>query len=68
MRRHILLEKACCYPEPREALVPDNCTFIQKNGYWRNNSTGEIMMLSNDPCCPQTKKEDIETGEDQKGE
>ena len=68
MRRHILLEKACCYPEPREALVPDNCTFIQKNGYWRNNSTGEIMMLSNDPCRPQTKKEDIETGEDHKGE
>ena len=68
MRRHILLEKACCYPEPRAALVPDNCTFIQKNGYWRNNSTGEIMMLSNDPCRPQTKKEDIETGEDQKGE
>jgi hypothetical protein len=68
MKQHILLEKAYCYPEPREAPIPDNCTFIQKSGYWRNDSTGEIMMLSNDPCRPQTKKEDIETGEDQKGE
>lgn len=68
MKQHILLEKAYCYPEPREVLAPKNCTFIQKSGYWRNNSTGEIMMLSNDPRRPQTKKEDIETGEDQKGE
>jgi hypothetical protein len=68
MKRHILIEKAYCYPDPRESRVPNNCTFIQKSGYWRNNSTGEIMMLSNDSCFPQTKKEDVETGEDQKGE
>lgn len=68
MKQHILLGKAYCYPEPGEAQIPENCTFIQKNGYWRNNSTGEIMMLSNDPRRPQTKKADIETGEDQKGE
>lgn len=30
--------------------------------------TGEIMMLSKDSYHLQTKKEDRETGEDQKGE
>lgn len=68
MKQHILLEKAYCYPESREGRAPNNCTFVQKSGYWRNNSTGEIMMLSNSFCCLQTKKEDVETGEDQKGE
>ena len=68
MKQHILLEKAYCYPEARGPLAPNNCTFIPKSGYWCNNSTGEIMMLSNDLCRPQTKKEDVETGEDQKGE
>ena len=68
MKQHILIEKANYYPEPRQDSEPDNCTFIHKSGYWWNNSTGEIMMLSNNPCKPQTKKEDIETCEDQKGE
>lgn len=68
MAQHILLEKAYCYPEPTGTLKPENCTFAEKNGYWKNNTTGEIMMLSNDPRRPQSKKCDRETGEDQKGE
>ena len=68
MKQHILLEKAYCYPEPTQILPPQDCTFAEKSGYWVNNSTGEIMMLSNDPRRPQSKKADIETGEDQKGE
>jgi hypothetical protein len=68
LKQHILLEKALCYPEPIKVPVPENCTFIDKNGYWVDDGTGEIMMLSNDPRRPQSKKHDIETGEDQKGE
>ena len=68
MKQHILLEKAFCYPDPTEMPEPHNCTFVEQSGYWRSNSTGEIMMLSNDPRRPQSKKADIETGEDQKGE
>lgn len=68
MKQHILLEKAYCYPEPIGTPMPENCTFVEQSGYWRSDATGEIMMLSNDPRRPQSKKCDIETGEDQKGE
>ncbi len=68
MKQHILLEKAFCYPEPSEIAMPQNCTFVDKKGYWEDNLTGEIMMLSDNPRRPQTKKADRETGEDQKGE
>lgn len=68
MKQHILLEKSYRYPEPVETPMPENYIFAERSGYWRDNATGEIMMLSDDPRRPQTKKEDRETGEDQKGE
>lgn len=68
MKQHIILEKAYRYPEPEVVPMPIDCTFVDKKGYWTSNATGEIMMLSNNPNRPQSKKADIETGEDQKGE
>lgn len=68
MKEHILLNKAFRYPVPIAEPIPKDCTFQEKQGYWTKNSTGEIMMLSKDPCGPVTKKCDRETGEDQKGE
>jgi hypothetical protein len=37
MRKHILLEKAHCYPEPNETPMPENYAFAEKSEYWRNN-------------------------------
>ncbi|WP_048152647.1 hypothetical protein [Methanolacinia paynteri] len=68
MKEHILLEKASRYTSSVVDPIPQDCTFKEKQGYWIKNSTGEIMMLSDDSCRPLTKKEDRETGEDQKGE
>ena len=68
MKEHILLEKTFRYAEPKVDPRPQNCTYNTIKGYWINNNTAEVMMLSNDPRRPQTKKADIETGEDQKGE
>lgn len=68
MKRHILLEKAFCYPDPDEIAMPENCTFLENLGYWVDNFTGEILMLSANPQHLQTKKFDRETGEDQKGQ
>ncbi len=68
MKQHILLEKSYCYPESSGFSMPTNFTFSEQHGYWKDNATGEIMMLSDNKRRPQTKKEDIETGEDQKGE
>jgi hypothetical protein len=68
MKEHFLLEKAFRYREPTVDPIPEGCTFQHRRGYWTKNDTGEVMMLSSDPRRPQTKKEDRETGEDQKGE
>ncbi|CVK32439.1 conserved protein of unknown function [Methanoculleus bourgensis] len=68
MNEHILLNKAFRYSEPATKTIPQDCTFQEKQGYWTKNSTGEVMILSDDPCHLVTKKADIETGEDLKGE
>jgi len=68
MKEHILLEKAYRYPVPIIEPIPKDCTFQEKQGYWVKDSTGEVMMLSDDPRQHQSKKCDRETGEDQKGE
>lgn len=68
MKKHILLEKAYRYPEPMVTPMPENCTFQEERGYWTKNNTNIVMMLSDDPHLPQSKKCDRETGEDQKGE
>ncbi len=68
MKKHILLEKAHCYTEPSFVLVPDDCIFQEKRGYWTRNDSNEALMLSDDSRLLQSKKCDRETGEDQKGE
>ena len=65
---HILLELARRYPEPTDGLMPSGCTFQETCGYWVKNGSNEVMMLSDDPRRPYSKKCDRETGEDQKGE
>lgn len=55
MKQHILLDKAVCYPDPIEIAMPKNHTFVESSGYWIDNYTGEIMMLSTNPQHLQTK-------------
>lgn len=68
MKEHILLEKAFRYTEPSLKESPEGYTYQPHRGYWAENTTGEALMLSDDPRPLQTKKCDRETGEDQKGE
>lgn len=68
MRQHILLEKAYTYNNQPRKLAPEGCSYDRKCGLWRVDSTGEVMMVSHFAQRPETKKCDIETGEDQKGE
>lgn len=65
---HVLLEHAYKYGVPICGSTPDGCSFNQNKGYWVSNSTGQALMESDDPKPTTTKKWDIETGEDQKGE
>ncbi len=68
MKDHILIEKAFRYPTSLAEPVPSNSTYQHKQGYWTINSTGTPLMQSEDARPSQSKKCDIETGEDQKGE
>lgn len=67
MKNHILLEKAFCYKDPKVVPKPQNCTYDNKKGYWLNNNN-MAMVFSDSFIWQNSKKEDIETGEDQKGE
>lgn len=68
MKEHILLDKAKRYKVDEILPTPKDCTFLFNSGYWANKTTGEPMMHGDNPRKPQSKKYDIETGEDQKGE
>lgn len=69
MNEHILLEKIVVY-EKCELKDPENCEYDEKQGLWLWGPNKEILVKSNNPNCPTrgTKKKDIETGEDLKGE
>jgi len=66
---HILLEKAFRYnvPKQKRNLFRDY-KYNNIKGYWVNVKNGNALMLENGDFKPRTKKEDIETGEDRKGE
>ena len=68
MKQHILLEKAYVYDDIPRKLLPEGCSYDRKDGLWRIDATGEVMMVSDSAQRPETKKCDVETGEDQKGE
>lgn len=68
MKKHILLDKAYVYDIVEKELIPHECTYDRVSGLWRVNATGDIMMIGDYARKPQSKKCDIETGEDQKGE
>lgn len=68
MNTHLLLEKAYIYPLPKELHSPSGCTFDHDKGYWVHDETSQPLVTLKDHPKLETKKCDIETGEDQKGE
>lgn len=68
MKDHILLDKAKKYDIPSSILIPNGCSYKAKEGFWVDDSSNIAMMKTDKPQKPTSKKCDIETGEDQKGE
>jgi hypothetical protein len=70
MRQHILLERAFVYNQSHKLTKPKGYVYDDVRGAWVNSGTVELMVESKDTerPKPRTKKADIETGEDQKGE
>lgn len=68
-KRHILLNYATTHEiSSRSSVTPDGCYYDQNVGAWIISKTGALLVLESDEPRPTTKKADIETGEDQKGE
>jgi len=65
---HILLKYASTYEVPDISLEPKGCHYDQTVGAWVVDKTREIYITTPEGPKPQTKKCDIETGEDQKKE
>lgn len=66
--QHLLLELAKTYPVSTRDLAPSGCKYDLLHGGWV--SEHDSSLLASMPGRPKlkTKKFDIETGEDQKGE
>ncbi|MFI0426816.1 MAG: hypothetical protein ACH34V_07665 [Flavobacterium sp.] len=66
--KHILLQKALKYKQRKEIEDPKGFSFDSLIGAWINNVDKSLLILSKDFKALGTKKEDVETGEDQKGQ
>lgn len=62
------MEKAYIYPLPKDPTPPKGYTFNSARGFWVSDDNSQPMVMMKNPPAPQTKKCDVETGEDRKGE
>jgi hypothetical protein len=60
---HVLLSKSVRRPHARTRYIPEAAKYDANTGLWVSKK-GEMLAVR----PPQTKKEDVETGEDVKGE
>jgi hypothetical protein len=67
---HFLVNKAFVYEKERELRDPEDCVYDTILGLWLWGPNKEILVNSDSPRRPRygTKKNDVETGEDNKGE
>jgi len=66
--KHILLQKALKYKKRKKIEAPKGYVFNSQLGAWIDSSDQSLLIQSPNFLALGTKKEDIETGEDQKGE
>ncbi len=65
---HPLLARAHRYSRKVVDLHPSGCSYDLLVGAWRKQESGALAVELPGRQRPQTKKMDIETGEDQKGQ
>ena len=65
---HFILENARRYNDPGDDIVPVGVSYDSRFGYWTDTINLKPMIRSMCLKGMMTKKEDRETGEDQKGE
>ncbi len=67
---HLLVKKAFIYSQRERLENPENSMYDNALGVWLWGDKKEVLVKSVNPFRPKcgTKKADIETGEDVKGE
>lgn len=66
---HILLDKAILFPTRKKPEVNEkNCTYDYERGFWVDENNQPAIFNKRYNLQIGTKKYDIETGEDHKGE
>lgn len=66
--KHILLQKALKYKQRKAIEEPKGFSFDSLLGAWINNLDKSFLIFAHNFKALGTKKEDVETGEDQKGQ
>ena len=66
--KHILLQKSLKYKQIKELEDPRGFSFDSLLGAWVNNIDNSLLVLTKDFKAVASKKRDIETGEDNKGQ
>lgn len=66
--KHILLQKAFNYKKRKNVRAPQGYSFDSTLGAWKNKINNTLLIHSANYPLLGTKKHDIETGEDHKGE
>ena len=68
--KHLLAKKICLFKEKQELGELKDCKYDNKLGVWLWGTEKIVLVRSDNSNRPRvcTKKEDIETGEDLKGE
>jgi hypothetical protein len=66
--KHILLKNSFSYKKRKQIEEPKGYIFNQNMGAWIHEISSSLLVMSKEFTALGTKKEDIETGEDQKGE
>ncbi|MCO5267437.1 MAG: hypothetical protein M9897_00900 [Brumimicrobium sp.] len=66
--KHILLQKALKYKQRKRIEDPKGFSFNSLLGAWVSNIDKSFLIFAKDFKALGTKKEDVETGEDQKGQ
>ena len=65
---HILLSTAFNYKKRKQLLAPDGFYYNKTVGAWVSKLNEQLLINHTNFPTVGTKKEDIETGEDQKGQ
>lgn len=69
MKKNLVIDKSFKYNSNIVGLdISDDYIYNEELGYWVNKNNNIPMMLDKNASPPKTKKQDIETGEDRKGE